>query len=219
MQEPRHRLRRRLRALEQDLRPPVNPGVAVDDLRFIRRTLENASSFTAVPGRGQIVMGATALVAAAVQIAPLGTRFNSAAQQQRWLEVWLVEAALALAIGFWAMARKAQRAGVPLFSGPGRKFILGFAPPLSAGALLSAALFREGLTGLLPGTWLLLYGAAVIAGGAFSVRIVKVMGACFMVVGGLALLSPALLGDWWMAAGFGGLHIVFGILVARGHGG
>ncbi len=215
MLEPRHRLRRRVTPVE----PP--PAAAADDLRFIRRTLENASSFTAVPGRGQVAMGMTALLVAvaAARLAPAPARFYSASAQQRWLECWLAGAAIALALGFWTMVRKARRAGVPLFSGPGRKFILGFAPPLSAGALLSAALFREGMGALLPGTWLLLYGAGVIAGGAFSVRIVKVMGACFMAMGGLALLSPPAWGDAWLAAGFGGLHIVFGILVARKHGG
>ena len=225
--EPRHRVRRRVQPF---IAPPEIPstggamdagGNPIDDLQFIRRTLENASSFTAVPGKGQILMGSTALVAAilAAQLAPWSARFAGTLAQQRWLEAWLVEAAIALALGFWTMARKAERAGVPLFSGPGRKFILGFAPALSAGALLSAALVREGLGALLPGTWLVLYGAAVIAGGAFSVRIVKVMGACFMTIGGLALLAPLAWGDWFMAAGFGGLHIIFGILVARRHGG
>jgi hypothetical protein len=223
--ETRHRLRRRTAspagAPAGSLNNVPAPQAAVDDLRFIRQTLENAGSFTAVPGVGQILMGATALVAAiaAARLAPAALRGASPILQQRWLELWLAEAALALAIGFVTMARKAQCAGVPLFAGAGRKFILGFAPPLSAGALLSAALYREGLAAMLPGTWLLLYGAAIVAGGAFSVRIIKTMGACFMAAGGLALLGPARWGDAWMAIGFGGLHIIFGALVARKHGG
>jgi len=218
VQETRHRVRRRTTATTTGVQAPQ---AAVEDLRFIRQTLENAGSFTAVPGVGQVAMGATALLAAyaAARLAPAALRASSPIVQQRWLELWLAEAALALAIGFVTMARKAQRAGAPLFAGAGRKFILGFAPPLSAGALLSAALYREGLAVLLPGTWLLLYGAAVIAGGAFSVRIIKTMGACFMAVGGIALLAPGRFGDAWMALGFGGLHIIFGLLVARKHGG
>ena len=159
----------------------------------------------------QVLLGSTALAAAwlaAQQISPFA-----------WLRVWLAEGLLAVAIGLLACTWKANRRGLPLFSGPARKVALGLAPPLVAGAFLTFLLFRAGLQSALPATWLLLYGAGIMTGGAFSVQIVPVMGLCFMLLGGLTVLGPAAWGNWFLAAGFGGLHIVFGFLIARRHGG
>ncbi len=184
---------------------------AMDNLRFIRETMEGAASFTAVPGWGGVFMGLTALLAALV-----------ASQQstvETWLIVWVGEAVLALLIGGWAMDRKARVIKISLRSAPCRKFVLSLCPPMLAGALLTAGLYKVGAVSVLPGMWLLLYGAGVITGGTFSVKIIPVMGLCFMILGTLALIGPASWGDWFMAAGFGGLQIVFGGIIARRYGG
>lgn len=184
---------------------------AMDNLRYIRRTLERAGEFTAVPGVGGMWMGSTALVAAWIA----GPRTNAS----RWLAVWLLEAVVALLIGIAAAALKSRRVRIPLLSGPGRKFVAGFAPAMVAGAVLTLALFRQGVPGALPGIWLLLYGAAIVSGGAASVRVVPAMGACFMLAGAVALFLPAASGDVLLAAGFGGLHILFGTVIAVKYGG
>lgn len=183
---------------------------AADDLRFIRDTMERSAAFTAVSGWGYIIMGVTALGAAS-----LAGPFSGLA----WLRVWLAEGLLAMAIGLLSCTWKANRRGLPLFSGPARKVALSLSPPFVAGAFLTFVLFRAGLESALPATWLLLYGAGIITGGAFSVAIVPIMGICFMVLGGLAVLAPLAWANWFLAAGFGGLHIIFGILIARRHGG
>ena len=193
------------------MEPTPLPARAADNIRFIRDTMERASRFTAVPGAGTVAMGATALVAAAVS---LQTRTS-----EQWLGVWLAEACLAVAVGIWAMARKARRTSTDLLSGPGRRFLLGLTPPLGAAAILTLAIERMGYWTLLPGIWLLLYGAAVVTGGSMSVRTVLVMGALFMLLGATALASPASWGTAYLAAGFGGLQIAFGAVIARRHGG
>jgi hypothetical protein len=190
---------------------PAIGAHAEKNIRFIRDTMERASSFTAVPGLGGIGMGATALAAAAV-----------AARQptpDRWLAVWLAEAVLAVAIGAVAMGRKARRTRSDLLSGPARRFLLTLTAPLGAGAVLTLVLARSGQTGILPGVWLLLYGTAVVSAGATSVRPVLAMGGCFMLLGAAALASPAAWGDAYLAAGFGGVQIGFGAVIARRHGG
>jgi hypothetical protein len=184
---------------------------ALDHLAFIRQTMESATAFTAVSGWAQAAIGVTALLTAALA--------RREQDPQRWLTVWLVEAVLAVAIAACGMAWKARRSGLSLVSGPARKFAWNFAPPLLVGALLTVAFTRVGLWGDLPAVWLLLYGTAVITGGAFSVRIVPAMGIGFLVLGAAALFTPNRLGDLWLAAGFGVLHVGFGVAIARRYGG
>ena len=192
-------------------RPAPPPTHAIDDLRFIRETMENASSFTAVPGWGGVAMGATALAAAGLAPAP--------SNSQAWLLTWLAAALCAFALGALAIYWKARRAGTPVFTRPGRKFLLSLFPPLLAGAVLSLAIYGAGLGRLLPAVWLLLYGVGVMSAGTFSVRVVPVMGLCFMLAGVSAVFCPAAWGNAVMAAGFGGLHLLFGGIIARRYGG
>jgi predicted membrane channel-forming protein YqfA (hemolysin III family) len=184
---------------------------AMDNLRFIRETMEKSGSFTHVSGIGGVLMG---LVALAASVAAWRTDSDVV-----WLGMWLGAAVISLALATFMMARKSRLEGVKLLSGPGRKFTWNMIPPLAAGAVLTAALVRMGSMDLLPGMWLLLYGTGVVTAGSYSVRPVPVMGAAFMLLGGAALLSPATWGNAYMAAGFGGLHIAFGILIWRNYGG
>ncbi len=201
----------KLSQVDQSPEPIALGDRAKEDLRFIRQTMERGAAFTAVPGWGGVGMGLTALAAAAL----------AAGQPtaEGWLLVWILEALLAVAIGAVAIHRKARRADLPVLSGAGRKFILSFLPPALAGVVLTVALWQAGADSLLPGAWLLLYGAAVVTAGTFSVKIVPVMGICFMVVGVFALLAMPAAGDLSMAVGFGGLQILFGTIIARRHGG
>jgi hypothetical protein len=184
---------------------------AADHLRYIRETMESAAEFTAVPGWGGVTMGLTALAAAFVAARQ--------ATPRAWIAIWLAEAFVAVAIAGPAAASKARRANSSLFSGPGRKFVLSFAPPIVVGGLLTLALYQLGAVAALPGVWLLLYGTAIVTGGAFSVRAVPIMGLCLMALGTGALFAPALWGNWFMAAGFGLVHVAFGLWIALRYGG
>jgi hypothetical protein len=200
-----------LRPMRSPSREPIPIDArAADHLRYIRETMERAAEFTAVPGWGGVAMGVTAIAAA----------FAASRQSspRAWLGIWLVEAFVAVAIAAATAATKAHRANAALFSGPGRKFLLSFAPPFIVGGLLTFALYHSGSVATLPAVWLLLYGTAIVTGGAFSVRVVPVMGLCLMAVGAVALFTPGW-GDAFMAIGFGALQIGFGFWIARHHGG
>ena len=184
---------------------------ASDNLRFIRETMERSTHFTAVPGYGGMLMGVTAVVAAYI-----------AAQQiylRDWLIVWLTEAFLAFAIGLLAMWQKSKIAKVSLVSAPARKFAFGFLPPLVCGVVITLGLWRYEHFELMAPVWMLLYGAAVVTGGAFSVRIVPVMGWMFIALGALGFVLPAAYGNILLGASFGVVHIVFGAIIARRFGG
>lgn len=191
---------------------PVSlPDRAMENLKFIRNTMERATSYTGVSGMGQVFVGLTALVAA-----------WAAAQQSdpaSWIFVWVAEALVSLAISGLLMAKKSRRLQLPLWTETARRFLLSFTPPMLAGALLTLVFYQQQLFDLIPGMWLLLYGTAVIAGGTYSVQIVPVMGFCFMLLGVFALLGPASWNTSLLGLGFGGLHMGFGLWIARKYGG
>ena len=191
--------------------PEPLAGRAADNIRFIRQAMERSSTFTAVPGVGGLVMGMVGLAAAGASAGqPLA---------DRWLLTWLLAAVVAAAVGLITMARKASAAGLPLTGGIARRFALALAAPFVAGAAITYALWAARAFSVMTPAWLLLYGAGVLTGGMFSVPVVRLMGAGFMALGLVAIVSPT---DWhtlWLAAGFGGLQCVFGLYIARNHGG
>jgi membrane-bound metal-dependent hydrolase YbcI (DUF457 family) len=194
--------------------PAAVPSVgqrAEENLRFIRRTMERSSTFTAVPGAGGAGMGIVGLAAAVFAA--------NQSSVERWLLVWLVAAAAALSIGVTAILRKADRLGAPLTGAVGRRFATSFVAPLVAGAALTWGLWKRDEWVLMPAVWLLLYGTAVLAGGIFSVAAVRLLGVTFMAVGIAALVTPPAWGTIWLGIGFGGLQVGFGLYIARKHGG
>jgi hypothetical protein len=199
-----------VRGIRRAPQPVALHDRAMENLRFIRETMERSASFTAVSGWAGVAMGVVAIGAAWLAWGQT--------QPEAWISIWMATAAISFLIAVVGMVVKSRAANMPLMSGPGRKFASSFAPPIFVGGVLTVALFVSGLTDLLPGVWLLLYGTAVVTGGAHSVRIIPLTGIAFIALGVAAVFAPAW-GDAFMAAGFGGLHVLFGFLIARRHGG
>ena len=202
--------------------PVVLHDRAAEQLRYIRDVMARAGEFTAVPGWGGVAMGVSAWSKTIARVEVVLVAGAVAARQPseaRWLAVWTAEAVVAVAIGAVATVRKAGTGTGALGSGPGRRFALAFAPPVIAGAVLTALLFRLHAVEALPAVWLLLYGAGVVCGGAFSVKPIPLMGLAFMALGVAAAAAPQAWAAWCLGAGFGVLHIIFGLLIARRYGG
>ena len=198
------------RGLRRPPQPVALHDRAMENLRFIRETMERSAEFTAVSGWAGVAMGVVAMGAAWLAWGQ--------PEPTAWISIWAAAAAISFLIAVAGMFVKSRTANLPLMSGPGRKFASSFAPPIFVGAVLTVALFLSGQSTLLPGIWLLLYGTAVVTGGAHSVRIIPLTGIAFIALGVAAVFAPAW-GDAFMAAGFGGVHVLFGFLIARRHGG
>ena len=184
---------------------------AAADLQYIRKTIETAGSFTSVSGVGAILIGVSAL----------GTTWLASLTRspQDRLQLWVAEAVVAATLGFLSSLRKSRRDGRDLGHPVSRRFLLNLAPPLAAGAVLTVAMAAAGSFEMMPGLWLLLYGTGVLTAGAFSIRAVPLMGLCFMALGIVTLLLSPHWNQVMMGIGFGGLHLLFGAVIARYYGG
>lgn len=185
---------------------------ALADLRYIRSAVETAGAFTAVSGVGGVAMGVVGLAATAVAATETGA-------PQRWLTIWLTAAVVATITGMIAMVMKTRRAGASLLSGPMRRFALAFFPAIGAGAILTFALIARADFDLLPPLWLLLYGVAVSAGGALSVRVVPFMGLALLLTGIAAFFVSFQTANLLLGLGFGVVHVAGGIVIMRRYGG
>lgn len=184
---------------------------ALSNLRYIREAMERASAFTSIPGWGGVAVGGVGFAAAMISHPSAGTR--------RWLFTWLAAAVVAVLIAAVTMVRKASRANVSFRGVAARRFFSSYSAPLLAGAALTYVLARSELYEVLPAAWLLLYGASFVGTGTLSIPVVPVMGACFMILGVVACVVPMQIGNILLGVGFGAVHVVFGVLIARRYGG
>jgi len=183
---------------------------AAATLRYIRDSMEGAASFV-VPGSAGIALGVIGLLSAALSSAP--------SLHEHWLQIWLLAALAAAAVGGVLLVRESSLRGLRLIGTPIRKFALCLIPSLAAGLIMTAVHWSYGNLHAIPGTWLLFYGCALISASTVTTRTIGLLGASFALLGVLALLLPGSAQIFMLGTGFGGLHIVFGILIGRvGHG-
>jgi hypothetical protein len=190
--------------------PAAIESRALGTLDYIRATIESSSSLD-VPGMAGIVMGSIGVLAAIV--------VSLSRWAPHWLAIWLAAAAVAFVLGGTLVARQITSRGRTRYLGPARKFLLCLCPSLVAGAVLTVVFATSGMTGFIPGTWLLLYGCAVLSASTVTAagiaRLICIMGALFIALGSMAFALPAAAHTALLGLGFGALHILFGILIGR----
>src|SRR5688572_30947612 len=189
---------------------PIDSG-AVENLRYIRSTIEAAHTSTTVPGKGCIAMGVTALVAVGIESIQ---RF-----EPYWLTIWVGAAIVACCAALWFMEQKARAQGLSLRRAVAKRFFMTLAPAFIAGGILTAALAGQVDRELVTGMWLLLYGAGLAACGLFAIPAVFTAGLAFMALGTATLWLPPGSAHIVLALGFGGIHLALGTTIVRHHGG
>jgi hypothetical protein len=189
---------------------PIDSG-ALENLRYIRSTIEAAHTFTTVPGKGCIAMGITALVAVGFESIPQ--------LKPHWLGIWVAAAIVACGSALWFMEQKARAQGLSLRRAVAKRFFMTLAPAFIAGAVLTAALVGIVDRELVTGMWMLLYGAGLAACGLFAIPAVFTAGLAFMGLGIATLWLPPGSAHIVLALGFGGIHLALGTTIVRHHGG
>jgi hypothetical protein len=183
---------------------------ASDNLHFIRSAMARAGA-SSVSGAGTMAMGLVAL--SAMSLAATAT------DPADELLVWIGAAPAALAAGTLGSWLKARRNGLLLFGDPGRRFLLCLIPTLLIGVVITLVLWQTDEMPLLPGLWMMLYGAGVLSAGTYAVPPVMHMGVAFLLAGLVTLVAPPLWSNVLLGAAFGAVHLGFGHQVYRHHGG
>lgn len=198
---------------------PSSTETAHEDLQYIRRTLDAAGRFTAVPGWGLMCAGIAALGGVAVNLGITGPPWGGGPLRQEALQVWGIVLGISLAIVSFGIYRKSEQTGARLQAPLVRKLLWSLCPALFVGAILTGLAARTGNLGWLPAIWLGCYGAAITNGGQVSVAPVRYLGLALLGTAAGAALLPQELGLVWLAAGFGWLHLGFGAYIAWRHDG
>jgi hypothetical protein len=189
---------------------PIDSG-ALENLRYIRSTIEAAHTFTTVPGKGCIAMGITALAAVGLE--------SIMQLSAHWLSIWVGAAIIACGSALWFMEQKARAQGLSLRRAVAKRFFMTLAPAFIAGAVLTVALVSRVDRELITGMWLLLYGTGLAACGLFAIPAVFTAGLAFMALGIATLWLPPGSAHIVLALGFGGIHLALGTTIVRHHGG
>lgn len=198
---------------------PPSVESARENLLYIRKTLEAAGQFTAVPGKCFMAAGSFVLAGVAANLFLTGAPWSPGTDVWPALEVWGTVLGASLAVVLYGIYRKARllqtRIEAPLL----RKLLWSLSPALFVGGLLTAFAIRSGRLDFLPTIWLGCYGTAVVNGGLVSVPPVRYLGLSLLAAAAGSALSPPGMGLTWMAVGFGWLHLVFGGYIAWRHNG
>lgn len=198
--------------------PPSVKSVS-ENLQYIRRTMEAAGQFTAVPGKSMAAAGVAALGGVAANELLTGAPWSEPRSPALALDIWGIVLGLSLTVVGLGVYRKAELMRMPIRAPLIRKLLWGLCPALFLGAILTNLALATHEFAWLPAIWLGCYGAAVASGGQVSIAPLRYLGVCLLLLAAVAALTPAHMGLTWMALGFGWLHLLFGAYIAwRYHG-
>jgi len=175
--------------------------------------MERAGRYSHVSALSAAVAGALALAGAIVSKV-LQVNYNVPARAAPLAAVWGAVLCLSILQAAAFHIAKCRRRGEPAWSHLTCQVVVAMLPALFVGAAITVYGFQTGQLDLLPPIWLLAYGSSLMGLGLYAGGRIQIVGALFMLLGAAGLW-------WWkeyglrlMFAGFGGLHILLGVLLA-----
>ena len=211
--------------------PDTSPASAhpLDTLRDIRSIMDRSSRFLSLSGWSGVWAGACALAGALVAHRWLQEPEAAAVLRRDYrpalddvgvvLPFFLLGVAVfcvALIGAFFFTRRRAHREGQQLWSPAARRLFTSMAVPLVAGAALVIAFLWYGSGIFVAPACLLFYGIALVSAARHTLTEINGLGYAQILLGMINLAFPGY-GLYFWAAGFGVLHILYGLMMWRRH--
>lgn len=203
-----------------------NKASYFEDLKIIRKVMEDSSRFLTLSGLSGVFAGIFAIAGAVFAyyfILENGTirydeYFRSLSIKDTGVLRFQLIAdglfVLLLAIGsaLFFSIRKAKETGVKIWTPVSKRMLINLVIPLFTGGIFIIALMVQNQTSLVVPGMLIFYGLALVNAGKFTFSEIFYLGICEIVTGLFSLFFPSW-GIFFWAFGFGLLHITYGLIM------
>lgn len=199
----------------------------LEALREIRNMMERSSRFSSLSGLAGVVIGLFAIAGVAGVYLYLGLSLTSpgyhlyaitpeGVPDRKFLQFFFSDAlivlAAALLTGSWMAVRKARKQQLPVWDATARRLLINMLIPLATGGVYALILLYHGHIAQIAPATLIFYGLALVNASKYTIDEIRTLGILEIIAGLLA----AVFSDYGLllwAAGFGVLHIIYGITI------
>ncbi len=193
----------------------------IEDIKEIRKIMDRSTRFLSLSGMSGITSGIIALIGAFLAYATIydGQDYMqyrkallTSDSPTQILLIAIVILVLSIGCAYFFTTRRAKKNNETLWDEHAKKMLINMAIPLVTGGILSLIFIFKGFVGLAAPLTLIFYGLALVNGSKYTYDEIRSLGLMEI---GLGLLSAYFIGYgliFW-AVGFGGLHIIYGIVM------
>ncbi|MBK8088311.1 MAG: hypothetical protein IPK31_10395 [Chitinophagaceae bacterium] len=120
--------------------------------------------------------------------------------------------AAALVLAFLFTYIRSSKQGIPVWGVMAKRLMWNVALPMIAGGIFLLKLIEAGVFGLIAPGCLIFYGIALVNGAKYTLGEIRYLGYALIILGLVNCWFPGY-GLYFWAAGFGVLHIIYGIVM------
>lgn len=198
-----------------------------NELHDIKKMMEQSSRFISLSGLSGIAAGVCALIGAWFANNFIGRDEVVLTQQSvnspdsilhgdfinsRILQIAFITFVAAFLSAFIFTYRRSKKTNVPIWGTTAKRLMINVSVPMIAGGIFLLALIKDGVYGFVAPGCLIFYGLGVLNASKYTLHETRYLGYCEIILGLICLYFP---GDglYFWAAGFGILHIVYGVFM------